>query len=211
MYARELIASLLVVVVGICAGKKCGVCTLGPNTANPDAPSTIEGTINLSQESEDSPTHISLDASGFGTTDDITKHGFHIHAETGEGYDCNTMAGHYNPEGTTHGAPDAATRHVGDLGNVDKNPDGSMKADIQDTLVKLYGNLSVSANSLPFVIHAGEDDLGLGDNEGSLATGNAGARLACCVIEEVTCSSADVIGTSMLLLTLLSLVSCILA
>ena len=33
------------------------------------------------------------------------------------------------------------------------------------------------------VVHAGEDDLGLGGDEGSLATGNAGARVACCKIE----------------------------
>ena len=33
-----------------------------------------------------------------------------------------------------------------------------------------------------FQIHAQRDDLGLGGDEGSLATGNAGARLACCTI-----------------------------
>ena len=32
------------------------------------------------------------------------------------------------------------------------------------------------------VIHAERDDIGLDGDEGSLATGNAGARLACCVI-----------------------------
>ena len=32
------------------------------------------------------------------------------------------------------------------------------------------------------VIHAGEDDLGLVDNDGSRANGNAGARIACCNI-----------------------------
>jgi len=32
-------------------------------------------------------------------------------------------------------------------------------------------------------IHQNEDDLGRGGNPGSLATGNAGARIACCVID----------------------------
>ena len=32
------------------------------------------------------------------------------------------------------------------------------------------------------VVHAGVDDLGLGGDDGSLATGNAGGRVACGVI-----------------------------
>ena len=32
------------------------------------------------------------------------------------------------------------------------------------------------------VVHAGEDDLGLGGNPGSVASGNAGSRVACGVI-----------------------------
>ena len=35
---------------------------------------------------------------------------------------------------------------------------------------------------LALVIHAGEDDLGLGGDAGSVASGNAGARIACCNI-----------------------------
>ena len=34
------------------------------------------------------------------------------------------------------------------------------------------------------MIHEGEDDLGLGGNAESLITGNAGARLGCCIIKE---------------------------
>jgi len=32
-------------------------------------------------------------------------------------------------------------------------------------------------------IHADEDDLGRGELPGSIITGNAGARIACCVID----------------------------
>ena len=36
-----------------------------------------------------------------------------------------------------------------------------------------------------FQIHQGEDDLGKTDVPGSNSTGNAGARMGCCLIEKV--------------------------
>ena len=46
------------------------------------------------------------------------------------------------------------------------------------------GQFAGDANILgrAIVIHAGEDDLGLGAETDSKTTGHAGARLACCVI-----------------------------
>lgn len=46
----------------------------------------------------------------------------------------------------------------------------------------LYGETSVIGRGC--MVHAGEDDLGLGGNAGSLKTGNAGSRVACGTIEE---------------------------
>ena len=75
---------------------------------------------------------------------------------------------------------DAEERHVGDLGNVIAGEDGNAKYEREDHLINIYGEFSVIGRS--FVVHADEDDLGLGGHELSLTTGNAGARLACGVI-----------------------------
>ena len=85
---------------------------------------------------------------------------------------------------TTHGAPDAEVRHFGDLGNFEADADGVGVVAITDDFVSLVGPADRSVLGRTLVIHADEDDLGLGGDEGSLATGNAGARVGCCVIVE---------------------------
>lgn len=47
-------------------------------------------------------------------------------------------------------------------------------------MIDLWGNHSVIGRSI--VIHEKKDDLGRGGNKGSLASGNAGARIGCCTI-----------------------------
>lgn len=48
-----------------------------------------------------------------------------------------------NPFSKDHGAPDAAERHVGDLGNFVTDAQGNAKGSITDKLVKLIGPESV--------------------------------------------------------------------
>ena len=79
-----------------------------------------------------------------------------------------------------HGAPDAAERHVGDLGNIIADRNGVAEVRILDSLLTLYGDASVIGRAV--VVHAGEDDLGRGVDEGSMTTGNAGGRVACGII-----------------------------
>ena len=93
---------------------------------------------------------------------------------------CVTAGPHYNPHGKTHGAPDAAERHVGDLGNVEVGADGIAHVNMEDAQVQLIGALSVIGRSL--IMHQDADDLGLGGHELSKTTGNAGARVCCGVI-----------------------------
>ena len=103
------------------------------------------------------------------------KHGFHVH----EFGDCSaadgaSAGGHFNPEGMPHAGPEAARRHVGDLGNVTANAQGVADADVVDRSLALGGTRSVIGRGI--VVHQGEDDLK------SQPSGAAGARVACGVI-----------------------------
>ena len=106
------------------------------------------------------------------------EHGFHIH-EFGDMTDgCASMGGHYNPDGVDHGNLESG--HVGDLGNVTADDSGVADFTIVAKRVDLVGDRSVVGRGI--VVHADVDDLGRGDNEESLKTGNAGDRLACGII-----------------------------
>ncbi|TPX32861.1 hypothetical protein SeMB42_g07567 [Synchytrium endobioticum] len=138
--------------------------------------SAVKGTVTLHQESETSPTVMEVHLEGLTPG----KHGFHVHEYGDNTNGCTSAGAHYNPHGHTHGAPDDATRHVGDLGNMVAGPDGVAKGTISDPQVKLIGPLSVIGRTV--VVHEGVDDLGKGGHELSATTGNAGSRLACGVI-----------------------------
>lgn len=103
------------------------------------------------------------------------KHGFHIH-EFGDcsALDGTSAGGHFNPEGKQHGAPTAAERHVGDLGNIEADESGKAHLDWLDSHLSLTGTNSIIGHAV--IVHAQEDDLT------SQPTGAAGARVACGVI-----------------------------
>lgn len=126
-------------------------------------------------------------------------HGFHVHGGPVKGEnDCLTTGGHYNPDLVNHGGPGGpdSARHVGAFGNVDARSgvvDQTMRFIVgegTDGNGNYYGSTDRfvlegerSLVGLGVVLHAGTDDLGLGGDEGSLKTGNAGPRLACCTLE----------------------------
>lgn len=107
----------------------------------------------------------------------------HIH-QYGDFTDgCKSAGPHYNPHNQTHGTifVDGMPRHAGDLiNNITSDENGEVFVEYIDNLVKLFGEYSVIGRSI--VIHKRPDDFGLGDNEESLITGNAGDRVACTVI-----------------------------
>lgn len=103
------------------------------------------------------------------------KHGFHIH----EFGDCSdpkaaSAGGHFNPGKHQHGAPDAADRHAGDLGNIEADATGKAHLELTDKVMKLSGDDSIVGRAV--IVHEKADDLK------TQPTGDAGGRLACGVI-----------------------------
>lgn len=104
---------------------------------------------------------------------DSTPHGMHIHSYGDiSSPDGKGTGGHYNPDEVDHALPAEGggnSRHVGDLKNL--YPDGKGVATFDYTLdVDL---IDIAGRGI--IVHAAEDD-------GGQPTGNAGARLAQCVL-----------------------------
>lgn len=107
--------------------------------------------------------------------DQEQRHGFHIH-QYGDcrAPDGTSAGGHFNPEGVEHGAPTDDIRHVGDLGNLPSNAQGTAEVDFVDSHLSFSGSDSILGRGV--IVHAGTDDFE------SQPTGAAGSRLACGVI-----------------------------
>jgi len=133
----------------------------------------VKGTILLMQ-APGTPTLIKGTITGL----EPGEHGFHIHEYGDMSKGCESMGGHYNPDEVEHGDLDQG--HVGDLGNITADDNGTASFSIQANRVELIGDRSVVGRGL--VVHSDRDDLGQGGDEESLKTGNAGDRLACGVI-----------------------------
>jgi superoxide dismutase, Cu-Zn family len=105
------------------------------------------------------------------------EHGFHVH----EAGDCSSgdgmsAKGHFNPQGKPHGHFGAANRHAGDMPSLKADANGRAKVDATlDIITVSAGATSVVGKGL--IVHAQPDDYK------TQPTGNAGARLACAVIQ----------------------------
>lgn len=105
------------------------------------------------------------------------EHGFHVH----EAGDCSSgdgmsAKGHFNPYNKPHGHYGSAERHAGDMPNLKADKAGRARLNVElDTITVKPGPASVVGRGL--IVHADPDDYK------SQPTGNAGARLACAVIQ----------------------------
>ena len=102
---------------------------------------------------------------------------FHIH-QTGDcsAVDASSAGPHFNPLGHSHGGPSTASRHLGDLDNLQTDGRGRVSVDIRAPGVVLGGGAANDILGRAVVIHAQPDD------QHSQPAGNAGARIACGVI-----------------------------
>ncbi|XP_003740752.1 superoxide dismutase [Cu-Zn] [Galendromus occidentalis] len=136
---------------------------------------TVTGKLSLRQIDD------SLTVEGTLQNVPVGVHAIHVHEHGKLGNNCLESGGHYNPLGVDHGAKDDKTRHVGDWGNFNATQE-TLRLSITDNVAKLNGEHSIMGRAI--VIHEKADDLGRGGNPASKANGNAGARIACCVIEQ---------------------------
>ncbi len=107
-------------------------------------------------------------------------HALHIH-EVGQ---CEppfqSAGGHFNPGGKRHGVFSPEGMHAGDLPNVYVGTDGSLRAEAFASGVTLTPgpNSVFDRDGSSIILHAGPDDYKTDP------AGNAGARIACGVIEK---------------------------
>jgi Cu-Zn family superoxide dismutase len=105
------------------------------------------------------------------------EHGLHIH-EVGDCSSGDGMStkGHFNPYNKPHGPQGSAERHAGDLPPLKANKAGhaNIQADL-DVITLAPGPANIIGRGL--IVHADPDDYK------TQPTGNAGARIACGVIQ----------------------------
>lgn len=107
------------------------------------------------------------------------EHGFHLHTTgTCTAPDFTSAGGHLNPGNRTHGSLSPRGQHLGDLPNlvVGANRTASTQVDLPGSATDILADI-FDADGTAIVIHAGPDDYA------SDPAGDAGARVACGVVE----------------------------
>jgi len=138
----------------------------------------------MSDTASSTPTTVIVDAQGLSKGD----HGFHVHEFGKITNDCKDAGGHLNPYADAHGAPTDTVRHVGDLGNVTADDKGTVFAKLIDERVNLYvatdevAKKQANVQGKAIMFHAKADNF-----EG--ASGNAGDRVACGLLESMSSAS----------------------
>jgi Leucine-rich repeat (LRR) protein/Cu/Zn superoxide dismutase len=146
------------------------VCILRPNGT---ASSGIEGLVTFSQQGLKGK--VTIKGSITGLTPGY--HGFHVHEFGNLTNGCASTGSHFNPMNKKHGGPNDSERHVGDLGNVFADSDGTAAILSTDGVISLNGPNSIIGRAC--VVHQDPDDLGRGGQADSQTTGHSGARIAC--------------------------------
>ncbi|MBD9537481.1 superoxide dismutase family protein [Stenotrophomonas sp. STM01] len=141
----------------------------------PTKDSTVKGSISFTVV--DGQLRASGDISGLQPD---SEHGFHIH-EKGDcsAPDGTSAGGHFNPGSSEHGSIDATAHHGGDMPNIKADAQGNAHIDgpVASNVNAGKGDaFDIIGRGL--IVHADPDDYK------TQPTGNAGARLACAVINK---------------------------
>ncbi|XP_076992629.1 extracellular superoxide dismutase [Cu-Zn] [Tamandua tetradactyla] len=148
-------------------------CQVRPSAALGAAQPRVSGQVLFRQLAPDVKLEAYFDLEGFPVEANGSSRAIHVHhfGDLSEG--CGSTGPHYNPLGVPH------PRHPGDFGNFGVR-NGRLWKYRSGLGASLAGPYSIVGRAV--VVHAGEDDLGRGGNQASLENGNAGSRLACCVV-----------------------------
>jgi Cu-Zn family superoxide dismutase len=165
-------------VTGMLAG--CGMMESmtggGPSakaTLQPTKGNSTAGTVTFTQKGD--KVQLAANISGLKPGQE---HGFHIHdkgdCSSGDGM---STGGHFNPQGKPHAHPSTPDRHAGDLFGLKADDYGNAKLSTQlDVITVTEGPTGIIGRGL--IVHAQPDDYK------TQPTGNAGARVACGVIQK---------------------------
>lgn len=150
---------------------KC-VAVLQPDKSIPG--NNVNGSVIFSQNKKS----LTIDYEIYNLNDG--EHGFHIHKCGDLTQSCKSACDHFNPYNNDHGGLTTHNSHAGDLGNITSNNKIAKGTIRTDKITLHHGKTNIIGRMI--IVHEDRDDLGRGDNEESLKTGNAGSRLACGVI-----------------------------
>ena len=160
-----LLGGLVAACLAVAAQAQTASATLAPTAGN-----AASGTVTFTQKGD--KVTVNAKVSGLAPGG----HGFHIH-EKGDcsAPDAMSAAGHFNPGGKPHGAPDAADHHGGDMPMLQADASGNAMLTTDLSGISI-GSGAGDIVGKAVIVHKDADDFK------TQPTGNSGARVACGVI-----------------------------
>ncbi|XP_040481149.1 extracellular superoxide dismutase [Cu-Zn] [Ursus maritimus] len=148
-------------------------CQVQPSATLDAAQPRVSGLVLFRQLAPGARLEAFFDLEGFPAEANSSSRAIHVHQFGDLSQGCESTGAHYNPLAVPH------PQHPGDFGNFAVR-DGRLFKYRGALAASLAGPHSIVGRAV--VVHAGEDDLGRGGNPASVENGNAGRRLACCVV-----------------------------
>ncbi|XP_025743584.1 extracellular superoxide dismutase [Cu-Zn] [Callorhinus ursinus] len=148
-------------------------CRVQPSATLDAAQPRVSGLVLFRQLAPGARLEAFFDLEGFPAEANSSSRAIHVHQFGDLSQGCESTGAHYNPLAVPH------PQHPGDFGNFAVR-DGRLFKHRGGLAASLAGPHSIVGRAV--VVHAGEDDLGRGSNPASVENGNAGRRLACCVV-----------------------------